>query len=123
MSTSLHVTALVVALLSVPTIAALTAWGLAGGDGSPESPLHGLLGALVALGSAYNAVTCWTAFWGLPDWRWWAMLVAPTAGLVGVILTGSSGETPARDRLVGGGLQLVLAAPAMLLVVAGVATP
>lgn len=123
MSTALHVVALVVALLSVPTVAGLTAWGLAGGDGAPKNPLLGVLAVLVGLGSVYTAVTCWTAFWGLPDWRWWLMLVPPAAGLVGLLLAGAEDEGSVRDRLTGVAMQLLLAVPALLLLGAGVATP
>ena len=59
MSTTLVVLALVTALLCVPTVAGMTAWGLAGGDGSPETPIHGALAVLVGGGSLYNALTCY----------------------------------------------------------------
>ena len=81
-----------------------------------------LAAALVGFGSVYNAVTCWTAFWGLPDWRWWLMFVAPAAGLLGVAVAGAHERGTTRDRLVGLALQLVLAVPALLLLAAGVAT-
>lgn len=123
MSTGLHVVALVVALLSVPTVGGLTAWGLAGGDGEQHDPLLLVAAALVGFGSVYNAVTCWTAFWGLPDWRWWLMFVAPAAGLLGVAVAGAHEPGTTRDRLVGLALQLVLAVPALLLLAAGVASP
>ena len=120
MSTALHVAALVVALLSVPTVGGVTAWGLAGGDGEQHDPVLLVTAALVGFGSLYNAVTCWTAFWGLPEWRWWLMFVAPVAGLVGVALAGSDEPGSTGDRMVGLALQLVLAVPALLLLAAGV---
>lgn len=124
MSTSLHITALVIAILSVPTVAGLTAWGLAGGDGEPDNVALGVLGALVGFGSVYTAVTCWTAFWGLADWRWWLMFVPAAAGLAGLLLaSGKSEENRARDVLVGVGFQLFLAVPGLLLWAAGVASP
>lgn len=49
MSTALLVVATVVAVLSVPTIAGLTAWGLAGGDGETKSWLFGVLAMLVGM--------------------------------------------------------------------------
>lgn len=123
MSTLLHVSALITAVLLVPSVAGLTAWGLAGGDGTPRNPLLGLLAVLVGLGSVYVAVTCWTAFWGLPDWRWWLMLVPPTAGLVGLLASAGDTEESPRDWMIGLTLQLLLAVPALLLLAAGVATP
>lgn len=71
----------------------------------------------------YTAVTCWTAFWGLPDWRWWLMLVPPAAGLVGLLLAGAEDEGSIRDWLTGVAMQLLLVVPALLLLGAGVATP
>lgn len=123
MSTALHVAALVIAVLSVPTIGALTAWGLAGGDGEQHNPVLLASAALVGFGSVYNAVTCWTAFWGLSDWRWWLMLAAPAAGVLGLAVVGTDEGASLRDWLVGIALQLVLAVPALLLLVAGVASP
>lgn len=124
MSTALHVLALVVAILSVPSVAALTAWGLAGGDGEAKNPLVGLLGALVALGSVYVAVTCWSAFWGLSEWRWWLMFVPPAAGVLGLLLHGDDGfESSLRDRLLGLVLQAVLLVPPLLLWAAGLVSP
>ena len=123
MSTALHVLALVVAILSVPSVAALTAWGLAGGDGEAKNPLVGLLGALVALGSVYVAVTCWSAFWGLSEWRWWLMFVPPAAGVLGLLLHGDDGSASLRDRLLGPVLQAVLLVPPLLLWAAGLVSP
>lgn len=124
MSTTLHVLALVVAILSVPSVAALTAWGLAGGDGSAKNPLVGLLGASVALGSVYVAATCWTAFWGLAEWRWWLMFIPPAAGVLGLLLLGDDGsESSLRDRMLGLGLQTILLVPPLSLWAAGVVSP
>ena len=129
MSLTLHVLALVVAVVSIPTVAGLTAWGLAGGDGSTDNALIGVLGALVGFGSLYVAVTCWTAFWGLPEWRWWLMLVPPIAGLLGLALasrdhvTMTSARDNALDTAIGVAMQLVLAAPALLLWGAGLVAP
>lgn len=124
MSTTLHVLALVVAILNVPSVAGLTAWGLAGGDGEAKNPLVGLLGALVALGSVYVAVTCWTAFWGLSEWRWWLMFVPSAAGVTGLLLVGDDGsESTLRDWLLGVALQTVLLVPPLLLWAAGLVSP
>jgi hypothetical protein len=54
MSAVLITTALVIALACVPSIAALTAMGLAGGDGEPRNAFFGILGAVVGYGSVYN---------------------------------------------------------------------
>jgi hypothetical protein len=118
----LHVLALVVALLGLPTVAALVAWGLVGGDGEPARPALGLLGAVVALGSVYVVATCWTAFWGLPAWRWWLMLVPAAAAGVGLAALPSR-ATRTTDRLRGLGLAASLAVPALLLWLAGAVTP
>lgn len=124
MATSLHIAALLIAILSVPTVAGMTAWGLAGGDGKPDNVVLGVLGALVGFGSLYTAVTCWTAFWGLADWRWWLMFVPAAAGLTGLLLAGGEPEeNRTRDVLVGVGMQLFLAVPGLLLWAAGVASP
>lgn len=125
MSTALLVLALLVALISIPTVAGLTAWGLAGGDGSPENALLGLLGALVAFGAIYNAVVSFRAFWGIPDWAWWLMWVPPIAGLVGLMLarndlSGAESASP-WDRVTGLSMQLALGLPAALVWAAGVA--
>ena len=125
MDTALVVTALVVAVLCVPTVGGLTAWGLAGGDGAPASPLHGLLAVLVGFGSVYNAVTCYLALWDVAPWQWWLMWAAPAAGLVGVVLEGARGgyaDQSVRDWLLGFTMQLVLALPVMLLGASGAVT-
>lgn len=122
-STLLHVSALVAAVLLVPSVAGITARGLAGGDGSPKNPLLGLLAVLGGFGSVYVTVTCWTAFWGLPDWRWWLMLVPPAAGLAGLVASAGDTEESPQDWMIGLTLQLLLAVPALLLLAAGVATP
>lgn len=121
MSTALHVTALMIAVLSVPTLGGLTAWALAGGDGTSRNRLLGVLGLLVGIGCVYNAVTCWTAFSGLPDWRWWAMLVAPAAGLLGLVAyRDGQSRLLSRDGAVGLAMQAGLAVPAALLLAGGV---
>jgi hypothetical protein len=95
MSAVLITTALVIALACVPSIAALTAMGLAGGDGEPRNAFFGILGAVVGDGSVYNAVTCFTAYFGgEPSWRWWLMLLPPVAGLVGTLTYGDEPGTP-----------------------------
>jgi hypothetical protein len=116
--------ALVVSVVSVPTVAGLMAWGLAGGDGEPRSAFHGLLAAVVGFGSLYNAATCFSAYFiDLPAWRWWAMLLPAAAGLVGLLVYGDEpeGTTPS-DRVVGVVLQLVLAVPAALLLASDAVT-
>jgi hypothetical protein len=107
----------VVAVVCVPTVAGLMAWGLAGGDGEPQNAFLGILGAVVAFGSIYNAVTCFTAYFGdLPPWRWWLMLLPTAAGLLALLVHRDEPEdTTMTDRLVGVTLQLVLAVPAALL--------
>lgn len=123
MSAALITMALVVALVSVPTIGALTAWGLAGGDGEPRNAALGMLGAMVGFGSIYTALSCYAAFWGLPAWRWWLMLVAPAAGLVGLLASGEEPEgTSASDRVMGIAMQLGLGVPALLLLASGAVT-
>ena len=117
--------ALVVAVVSVPTVAGLTAWGLAGGDGEPKTAVLGLLGALVGFGAMYNALVSFRAFWGIPDWAWWLMWVPPIAGLVGLLLardevSPDESSTP-WDWAVGLGMQRALAVPAALVWGAGVA--
>ena len=123
MSAALITTALVIALASVPTIAALTAWGLAGGDGEPKNVFLGVLGAIVGFGSIYTALTCFAAFWGLSDWRWWLTLLPPAAGLLGLLLSGDEPEdTTASDRLIGLAMQVGLGIPAVLLLASGAVT-
>jgi hypothetical protein len=116
-SAALITLAVLVAVVCVPTVAGLTAWGLTGGDGEPENAFHALLGAVVGFGSIYNAVTCFTAYFGdLPPWRWWLMLLPPAAGLLALLVhRDETGETTTADRVVGLAFQLVLAVPAALL--------
>jgi hypothetical protein len=117
------VLALVLAAVSVPTIAGLTAWGLAGGDGTPRTAFHALLATGVGFGSIFNAVICYLAlFRDVPAWQWWLMWVPPVAGLLGVLLASFEERTEgsARDWLLGLGMQLTLALPAVLLLAAGV---
>ncbi len=118
----LVVIALVVAAVSVFTVAGMTAWGLGGGDGTPDTPLLGVLSVLVSTGSIYNAVTCWLAvFEGLAAWQWWLMWVAPVAGAVGLWLgarleaSEDAEPVPTSDVVIGLGLQAVVAVPAVLL--------
>ena len=117
MSPVLITTALVVALVCVPTVAGITAMALSGGDGEPKNVFVAVLGAIVGYGSIYNAITCFTAFWGdLPAWRWWLMLLPPAAGLLGLLVSGDEPEdTTGSDRLVGVAMQLALGVPAVLL--------
>jgi hypothetical protein len=124
MSAFLITTALVVALVCVPSVAAITAMGLSGGDGEPRNAFFGVLGAIVGYGSIYNAVTCFTAFFGgEPAWRWWLMLLPPAAGLLGVLTYGDEPEdTSGWDRLVGVAMQLALAIPAALLLASDAVT-
>ncbi|HEX6249140.1 MAG TPA: hypothetical protein VFZ64_14810 [Nocardioidaceae bacterium] len=122
MSTALLVVALVVALLSVPTVAGMTAWGLAGGDGTPKNPVFGVLAVLVGFGSVYNAAICFRAFFlDVPEWAWWLMWAPPAAGVVGLLLSaGEMRREPWWTVLAGLGMQLVLAVPALLLWAGGV---
>jgi len=124
MSAVLITAALIVALACVPTIAALTGMGLAGGDGEPRNALFGMLGAIVAYGSIYNAVTCYTAYFGgEPPWRWWLMLLPPAAGLTGILLSGDEpGDPSGREMVLGVAMQLVLGVPAVLLLASGAVT-
>jgi hypothetical protein len=112
----LLVLATIVAALSVPTVAGMTAWGLSGGDGEAENNLVGVLAALVAFGMVFNAVVSFRAlFLGMPDWAWLAMWVSPAAAFVGILLSGSElrGE-PARSYLVVVALPLTMCIPAAL---------
>jgi hypothetical protein len=115
------VLALVVAVVSVPTVAGLTAWGLAGGDGQPRNALFGLLAVAVGLGSMYNALICYLAFWrDIPAWQWWLMWVPPVSGLVGLGLSRDElTDGSAKDLLLGLGMQAALALPALLLWASG----
>ena len=117
MSLVLITTALFVAVVCVPTIGGRTAMGLAGGDGEPRNEFVAVLGAIVGYGSVYNAITCFTAYWGeLPAWRWWLMLLPPAAGLWGFSSWEMSrSDTTVSDRLAGIAMQLALAIPALLL--------
>lgn len=116
MPTTLLVLATLVAALSVPTVAGMTAWGLSGGDGEAENNLVGVLAALVALGMVYNAVVSYRAlYFGMPDWAWLAMWVSPAAAALGILLSGSQlrGE-PGRAYLVVVALPLAMCIPAVL---------
>ena len=116
MPTTLLVLATLVAALSVPTVAGMTAWGLSGGDGEAENNLVGVLAALVALGMVYNAVVSYRAlYFGMPDWAWLAMWVSPAAAALGILLSGSQlrGE-PRRAYLVVVALPLAMCIPAVL---------
>jgi hypothetical protein len=124
-STVLNVLALVVAVLSVPTVAGLTAWGLAGGDGEPKNPLYALLAVAVGFGSMYSALICYLAFWrDIPAWQWWLMWVPPVAGLVGLALSpGELTNASVKDRVLGIGMQVALALPVLLLWGSGAVAP
>jgi len=119
--------ALVVAVVSVPTVGGLMAWGLAGGDGEPKNVVLGLLGALVGFGAIYNALVSYRAFWGIPDWAWWLMWVPPIAGICGLILARdevSPDESSSPwDWAVGLAMPLALGLPAALLWASGVVAP
>ena len=124
MSDTLITLALVIAVVCVPTVAGLTAWGLAGGDGEQENAFIGLLAMIVGFGSIYNAVNCYTAyFFDLPPWRWWLMLLPTAAGIVGVLLhdEGLQGSKLS-ERFLVLGMQLVLAIPAVLLLASDAVT-
>ena len=73
------VAALVVSVVLVPTVALMTTWGLAGGDGEPESAFIAILALLVGLGALYNVAAGLRAFDGLADWEWLLTWVAPAA--------------------------------------------
>lgn len=121
MSAVLITTALIVALLSVPSIAGITAMGLAGGDGEAPNALFGLLAAIVGFGSVYTAATCFSAYFGdLPAWRWWLMLLPAAAGIIGLLTYPDEPESSSgRDWLVGVSMQLALGIPAALLLASG----
>lgn len=118
MSTTLVVLAIVVAVLSVPTVAGLTAWGLSGGDGEADNVVVGILGALVGLGGIYNAVVSYRALWGIAEWAWWLMWVPMAAGMVGMLLSIKQ-MNGFRDAMLGLALQLTLGIPAALVWAAG----
>ena len=116
MSVALVTIALLVALVCAPSVAAMTGMALAGGDGEPRTWYLGLLGALVTYGSLYNVLVTFTAYWGMEDWKWWAMWASPVAGLVGMLAYGDDSEdTKPTDWLVGVMLQLAIAVPPVLL--------
>ena len=71
------VLALVVAIVSVPTIAGMTAWGLTGGDGEADSAVVALLGAVVGYGAVYNVIASWLAFFDMAAWQWYLMWAHP----------------------------------------------
>jgi hypothetical protein len=126
-STVLHVAALIVAFLSIPTVAAMTAWSLTGGDGDAKNPLVGFLGLAVGLGAIYNLVICWRSFWFFAEWQWWLMWAPAVAGLVGMLLSWDRTEQQEQEQswrewalLLG--MQAVLAVPALLLLAADVVT-
>jgi len=121
MSAVLVTAALVVALLSVPSIAGMTAMGLAGGDGEPKHAFFGVLAAIVGYGSIYTAATCFSAYWGvLPAWRWWLMLLPAAAGLLGLVTYRDASENASvADWLMGLAMQLGLGIPAALLLAGG----
>ena len=124
MSNTLITLALVVAVVCVPTVAGLTAWGLAGGDGEQKNVFIGLIAMIVGFGSIYNAANCFAAYFiDLPPWRWWLMLLPPAAGIIGVLLHGEElqGSKPG-ERLLVLGMQLVLAVPAALLLASDAVT-
>jgi hypothetical protein len=123
-SNTLITLALVVAVVCVPTVGGLTAWGLAGGDGEQKNVFIGLPAMIVGFGSIYNAVNCFAAYFvDLPPWRWWLMLLPPAAGIIGVLLHGEElqGSEPG-ERLLVLGMQLVLAVPAALLLASDAVT-
>ena len=124
MSNTVITIALVVAVVCVPTVAGLTAWGLAGGDGEQENVFIGLLAMIVGFGSVYNAVNCYTAYFvDMPPWRWWLMLLPPAAGIIGVLLHDDDLQgSRLSARLLSVGLQLVLAVPAALLLASDAVT-
>ena len=124
MSNTLITLALVVAVVCVPTVAGLTAWGLAGGDGEQENAFIGLLAMIVGFGSIYNAVNCYAAYFAdLPPWRWWLMLLPPAAGIIGVLLHDEELQgSKLSERVLVLGMQLVLALPAALLLASDAVT-
>jgi hypothetical protein len=124
MSAVLVTTALVVALLSVPSIAGMTAMGLAGGDGEPKSAFFGVLAAIVGFGSIYTAATCFSAYFGdLPAWRWWLMLLPAAAGILGLLTYPDEPEASSgSDWLVGVTMQLALGIPAALVLASDAVT-
>jgi hypothetical protein len=117
--TGLLIVAIVVAVVSVPTIAGLTAWGLAGGDGEPDNALMGVLAVLVGGGGVYNALASWLAFQGLAEWQWWLMLVAPVAGLLGLVSAPPEQQATTGDWVIGVLMQAGLAVPWLLVWLAG----
>lgn len=125
MSTALLVLATVVAVLSVPTLAGLTAWGLAGGDGETKSWLFGVLAMLVGFGAFFTAVmTIRTLFQPLPEWAWWLMWAPLAAGLLGLLLMSRDPDEPkgsATDWVTSVAMQAGLAVPAALVWLAGAA--
>jgi hypothetical protein len=98
---ALLVLAAVVALVNVPGPAGLLAWGLAGGDGEPQSPAHALLALLVMVGALYVAFQTFSAFNGIGTWQWLLMWVVPAAGVLVLLVTALSEPRPLREQAVG----------------------
>ena len=94
-----------------PLVAMYTASWLQGGEIEPKNALCRTLGTIVWIGATYMYVAGLVAGVGdLPKSMWWPMLLAPAAGLLGVIL--DSDELTGRQRLLAMAMQLVLAVPA-----------
>jgi hypothetical protein len=116
------VLALLIAIVSVPTVAGMTAWGLTGGDGEAESAVVGLLGAVVGFGAMYNVVASWLAFFDMAAWQWYLMWAPPVAGVLALLLTSPTWRREGNssgDVAVGLLMQLSLAIPAALVWAAG----
>jgi hypothetical protein len=121
-STTLLVLALLIAVVSVPTVAGMTAWGLSGGDGEADSAVVGLLGAVVGYGAMYNVVASWLAFFDMAAWQWYPMWAPPLAGVLALVLTSSEWrreDSTSGDVAVGLVMQISLAVPAALVWAAG----
>jgi hypothetical protein len=121
-STTLLVLALLIAVVSVPTVAGMTAWGLSGGDGEADSAVVGLLGAVVGYGAMYNVVASWLAFFDMAAWQWYLMWAPPLAGVLALVLTSSEWrreDSTSGDVAVGLVMQISLAVPAALVWAAG----
>lgn len=119
-STLLVGTAVLVALVNVPTSAGLLAWGLSGGDGEPRNPAHTALALLLVLGALAAVGGAFAAFDGLTAARWATMWVAPAVALGAVLLVDDGlEEYSLSDRLTALWMPAGLAVPPVLVRLAG----
>ena len=119
MGVVLLVVAVIASIANLLAVVSLLVWGLAGGDGEPKSPLHGIVALLVLAAGLYTIYQCFAAFGDIAESQWLVMWLLPMMALVVVLLPEDDRAYSVQERLTALWSPVALAAPPLLVWAAG----